>query len=303
MRATRLEADNQAMPETVFVLGGGANLGATQVGMLRALFEHDITPDAVVGCSVGAVNGAIVAAGPSLSTVAHLESLWRNLDGDAICPAGKLNALRLLARRYPTADNNLGLRRLLEAHLPFRTFDETAIPLHVVATSLRTGDERWLASGAVIPALLASSAIPAVFPPVVIDGEPLVDGAVVNNVPISKAIELGARRIVVLHVGNFLRPRRPPRRPAEALLQSFSIARNHRFQLEVEHPPPGVEMLVLPAFDPGPTLGYHDFSRAHLLIERAYRLTTDFLASSVPAPLRSVSHSMTGASAHSRSRS
>ena len=283
------------MPETVFVLGGGANLGATQVGMLRALFEHDITPDAVVGCSVGAVNGAMIAADPTLGAVTHLETLWRNLDGDAICPAGRLNALRLLARRYPTMESNDGLKQLLERHLPIRTFADTAIPLHVVATSLTTGHERWLATGPLVPALLASAAIPAVFPPVVIDNEPLVDGAVVNNVPISKAIELGATRIVVLHVGNFSRPRRPPRRPVEALVQSFSIARNHRFELDTKYPPPGVEMIVLPALDPGPTLGYHDFSHAHILIEKAYRLTTDFLASS--------SHSMTGASAHSRSRS
>jgi NTE family protein len=283
------------MPGTVFVLGGGANLGATQVGMLRALFEHDITPDAVVGCSVGAVNGAMIAFNPTLTAVAHLESLWRNLDGDAICPAGKLNALRLLARRYPTLEGHDGLRGLLDRHLPFRTFDQTTIPLHVVATSLETGRERWLDTGNVIPALLASAAIPAVFPPVVIDGEPLVDGAVVNNVPISRAIELDADRIVVLHVGNFSRPRRPPRRPVEALVQSFSIARNHRFELETRYAPPGVELVVLPALDPGPALGYHDFSHAHLLIEKAYRLTTDFLASS--------SHSMTGASAHSRSRS
>ncbi len=283
------------MPATVFVLGGGANLGATQVGMLRALFEQDITPDAIVGCSVGAVNGAMVASDPSLAAVNHLETLWRDLDSDTICPAGKLNALRLMARRYPAMEGSDGLRRLLEMHLPFRTFDQTAIPLHVVATSLRTGDERWLDSGQVIPALLASAAIPAVFPPVMINGESLVDGAVVNNVPISKAIELGARRVVVLHVGNFARPRRAPRRPIDALIQSFAIARNNRFRLETEHPPPGVELIVLPALDPGPALGYHDFSRAHLLIEKAYRLTTDFLASP--------SHSMTGASAHSRSRS
>jgi NTE family protein len=114
-------------------------------------------------------------------------------------------------------------------------------------------------------------------------------------VPISKAIELGAERIVVLHVGNFTRPRRPPRRPLEALIQSFSIARNHRFERDVAGAPKEVDLLVLPALDPGPALGYHDFSRAHILIEKAYRLTADFLESSP--------HSTTGASAQSRSRS
>ena len=283
------------MPETVFVLGGGANLGATQVGMLRALFEHDIRPDAVVGCSVGAVNGAVVAADPSLDGVAQLEDVWRSLDGDAICPPGKLNAIWMMTRRYRALENSDGLRKLLERHLPNRNFEDNALPLHVVATSLATGSERWFSTGPVVPALLASAAIPAVFPPVVINGESLVDGAVVNNVPISKAIEEGARRIVVLHVGNFNRPRRAPRRPLEALIQSFSIARNYRFELEVARAPQDIELMVLPALDPGPSLGYHDFSRAHVLIERAYRLTADFLDSSP--------HSITGASAHSRSRS
>jgi NTE family protein len=282
------------MPETVFVLGGGANLGAIQVGMLRALFEAGITPDAVIGCSVGAINGSVIAMEPTLAGVDQLETVWQNLDGDAICPPGRLNALWLLARRYRAMENNDGLRRLLEKHLPHRLIEDSRLPLHVVATSLVTGDERWFSSGPIVPALLASAAIPAVFPPVIINGEALVDGAVVNNVPISKALALGARRIVVLHVGNFTRPRKVPRRPVEALLQSFSIARNHRFALETATQHDGVEMLVLPAYDPGPSLGYHDFSRAHTLIDKAYRLAADFLSSS---------QSMTGASAHSLSRS
>jgi NTE family protein len=264
--------------------------------MMRALFERGIEPDVIIGCSVGAVNGAGLAANPSLTGVAHLESLWRNLDGDAICPSGRINAIRLLAKRYGTLESNDGLRHLLELRLPYRRIEETAIPLHVNATELHTGKERWFSSGPVIPALLASAAIPAVFPPVLIDGEPYVDGAVVNNVPISRAIELQADRIVVMHVGNFARPRKNPKRPIEALVQSFSIARNLRFMLETENPPPGVEMIVLPALDPGPSLAYHDFSRAHVLIEKAYRLTADFLDSSS-------SQSNTGASAQSLSRS
>ena len=282
---------------TAFVLGGGANLGATQVGMLRALFEHGVEPDVVIGCSVGAINAAALAANPTLTGVAHLESLWRNLDGDVICPTGRLSAMWLLTRRYKALESNHGLRHLLEQHLPYRRFEEARVPVHVVATSMHTGRETWFTSGPIIPPLLASSALPVVFPPVHIDGEPYIDGAVVNNVPISRAIALGATRIVVLHVGNFDRPRRPPRRPVEALIQSFSIARNHRFIADIESPPDGVELVVLPGLDPGPDLAYLDFGKAHQLIDRAYRLTTSFLDDASP------SHSMTGASAHSLSRS
>src|SRR5437763_17213594 len=98
---------------TAFVLGGGANLGATQVGMLRALFGHGVEPDVVIGCSVGAINAAALAADPSLDGVAHLEALWRNLDGSVICAPGKLSAVWLLTRRYRALESNHGLRRLL----------------------------------------------------------------------------------------------------------------------------------------------------------------------------------------------
>ncbi|MBA3652716.1 MAG: patatin-like phospholipase family protein [Actinobacteria bacterium] len=289
------------MPETVFVLGGGANLGATQVGMLRALLERGIRPDAVVGCSVGAINGAVFACDPTADGVERLETLWRNLDGGTICPPGRLNALWLMTRRYRALENNDGLRRLLERHIGGARFEDCSVPLHVVATSMTSGGEHWFSTGPLVPPLLASAAIPAVFPPVIIDNEAFIDGAVVNNVPISQAYALGAKRVVVLHVGNFSRPRRPPRRPIEALIQSFSIARNHRFELESSRPPTGAQLLVLPAVDPGADLGYHDFSRAHVLIERAYRLAADFLsAESVPA---SGDQPTTGASAHNLSRS
>jgi NTE family protein len=261
---------------TAIVLGGGGNLGATQVGMLRALLERGVSPTVLVGCSVGALNAAGLAADPTLAGVDRLEEIWRNLDGEAIVAPGRLSALWLLTRKYRALQANDGLRRLLESSLPFRRFEEARIPLHVVATSMRTGGERWFSRGPVVEPILASAALPAVFPPVEINGELLIDGAVVNNVPISKALEVGAKRIYVLHVGNFERPRRAPRRPLDALLQSFSIARNFRFQQETEQPPSGTELIVLPGVDPG-TVKYNDFGRSRELIDRAYRTTAAWL--------------------------
>jgi NTE family protein len=261
---------------TAIVLGGGGNLGATQVGMLRALLERGVAPTMLVGCSVGALNAAGLAADPTMAGVERLEEIWRNLDGEAIVAPGRLSALWLMTRKYRALQANDGLRRLLESSLPFRLFEEARIPLHVVATSMRSGGERWFSRGPVVEPILASAALPAVFPPVEINGELLIDGAVVNNVPISKALELGATRIYVLHVGNFERPRRAPKRPLDALLQSFSIARNFRFQQETERPPAGVEMVVLPGVDPG-TVKYNDFGRSRELIERAYHATASWL--------------------------
>ena len=261
---------------TAIVLGGGGNLGATQVGMLRALIERGVEPDVLVGCSVGALNAAGLAAEPTLAGVSRLEQVWRELDGEAIVAPGRLSALWLMTRKYRALQANDGLRRLIETSLPFRNFEEARVPLHVVATSMRTGGERWFSRGPVVEPILASSALPAVFPPVEINGELLIDGAVVNNVPISKAVELGARRIYVLHVGNFERPRRAPKRPLDALLQSFSIARNFRFHHETEKPPAGTELIVVPGVDPG-TVKYNDFGRSRELIDKAYRATASWL--------------------------
>ena len=268
-----LEGDG---PTTAFVLGGGGNLGAIQVGMIRALVDRGITPDVVVGCSVGALNAACLAADPTPTGVDHLEHVWRTLDGEAICPPGRLSGLWLLTRKYRALQSNAGLRKLIETSLPFRRFEETTIPLHVVATSLRTGRERWFTSGPVVEPILASAALPAVFPPVMIDSELFIDGAVVDNVPLSRALAVGADRIYVLHVGNFDKPRPEPKRPIDALLQSFSIARNYRFLAETASPPEGVEIVVLPSLDPE-NVKYNDFSRSDELIARGRSVTGSFL--------------------------
>lgn len=276
MSILHLRRAKRQAPRTVFVLGGGGNLGAIQVGMLRALFERGITPDAVVGCSVGAINAAGVAADPTLDGVRRMEEVWTLLRDEAVCPAGRLSSLRLLAHRAKSLQPNDGLRRLLETWLPCETFDDTAIPLHVVAASLDTGHARWFSSGPVIEPILASAALPGIFPPVVIGNETFIDGAVVDNVPISRAAALGAERIVVLHVGNFERKRPVPKRPIEVLVQAFSIARNHRFIRDMENPPEGVELMVLPSIDPG-AIRYDDFRQSRRLIAQSHRVAAAYL--------------------------
>jgi NTE family protein len=260
-------------PTTAFVLGGGGNLGAIQVGMLRALYEHGARPDALFGCSVGAINGAVLAGDPTMEGVERLADVWRDLDGDVICPPGRLSGLLLLTRKYRSLQSNDALRHLLEQAVSYRLMEEAAIPFEVVATSLYTGREQWFHTGPVIEAVLASCALPAVLPPVEINGERFIDGAVVDNVPISRAVAAGATRIYVLHVGNFERPRPEPKRPIDALLQSFSIARSYRFQMESRTPLPGVELIVLPSIDPGPVRP-NDFGKSRLLMERAYAAAT-----------------------------
>jgi len=262
---------------TAFVLGGGGVLGAVEVGMLRALLERGIVPDVVIGCSVGAVNAAALAADPSDRMVTELERVWSSLDGEDVFPSGRLTGLWLLTRKGKALHSSDGLRAVLAGALPYRRIEDAPIPLHIVATSLRTGRETWFTSGDVVDAVLASAALPAVLPPVDIGGELFIDGGVVDNVPVTRALGLAdVRRVYVLHVGNFDRPRPEPKRPIDVLLQAFSIARNYRWRCETEAVPEGVEVITLPAVDPGP-LRYNDFSRSRALIARGHALASSFL--------------------------
>lgn len=270
-------------PRTVFVLGGGGNLGAIQVGMLQAALDRGIVPDEIVGCSIGAINGAAIAAEPSTDGVERLKRLWVASTHSIVAPVNKLDGVRLLTNRGPSLQSNAALRGLLETQLAARRFEDLPVPMHVVATSLTHQAERWFSKGDLIEPLLASAALPAIFPPVVIDGDVLVDGGVLDNVPISRAYELAPSRVVVFHVGNFDRPRPAPKRPVDVLLQAFSLSRSYRFSHEVKREPPeGVELVVLPSINPG-RIRYNDFTKSPELIERGRAATAAFLDLEIPA--------------------
>lgn len=268
MAIIRLPWVKPPTPKTVFVLGGGGNLGAVQVGMLKAVLERGIVPDEIVGCSVGAINAAAVAADPTAAGADQLAELWRTVPETAM-GSGRFEAVRLLTRGTALQPNG-GLRALLEQLLPVQRFEDLAVAAHVIATSMRTGREAWFSRGDLVAPILASAALPGVFPPVTIDGEAYIDGGVVDNVPITKAYDLDATRVVVFHVGNFERPRPAPKRPIDVMIQAFSIARSYRFHVDVTRAvPDGVELIVVPGVNPG-KLKYNDFSRSADLVARGY---------------------------------
>jgi len=261
---------------TAWVLGGGGNLGSIQVGMLRALVARGERPDVVLGCSVGALNALVVAADPTPGGIEQLRRVWLGLGSDDVFPSGRVSGPWQLLTRGPSVYGNDGLRSLIDRCAPYERFEDYPIPLQCIATNLRTGRSHWFQRGPVRDAVLASAALPAALPPVEIDGEHYIDGGVVDNVPISRALALGCDRIVVLHVGNFERPRPLPKRPIDVLLQSFSIARNARFAEDLDRVPEHVEVIVLPGVDPG-SLRRTDFSRSSSLIERATAATAAYL--------------------------
>lgn len=260
---------------TAFVLSGGGNLGALQVGMLRALFERRIAPDVVLGCSVGALNGAAIASDPSLVMIGRLQEMWRGLAAENVMPAGLFPAVQL-ARKGVAIHDNVNLRRVIESVLLDRRFEELVVPFQCVATELAEGTETWFDHGPLIDPIIASSAIPAVYPPVEIDGLKYLDGAVVNDVPVSRAVALGCDRIFVLHVGSWDRPRPEPKRPIDMATYAYWLARRSRFQRDLASIPANIEVLVLP---PGstPVIKYNDFGHSDEMITTAYQSTSAFL--------------------------
>ena len=267
---------------TAFVLGGGGVLGAVEVGMLRALFEHDITPDLVLGTSVGALNGAMVAQTPDASVVERLTELWlevarsRQVYGD--------RPLRTVRRAVTTGTHIYSagpLRRRLEEEFGDTLIEELPVPFQVCASSIERAAEHWFASGRLVDAVVASAAVPGLLPPARVDGEHFLDGGIVNSIPVARAVELGADRLFVLQVGRIDRPLTVPRRPWEVARVSFEIARRHRFTREISELPPDVEAHVLPARGTSPrddTLrGHRDFSGIQQRIAATYEASTAYL--------------------------
>jgi NTE family protein len=259
-----------------FVLSGGGNHGAVQVGMLRSLVEHDVVPELVLGCSVGALNGVGFAQEPGAAGVERLERLWTGLGTDGLLPSGWLPNAVALARKGEAIHSNDRLRGLLHGLLDVRTFEELRIPFQCVATDVAGVREAWFSSGALVDPILASAALPAVLPAVEIDGVRYLDGAIVDDVPVSRAVALGAATIYVLHCGTTDRPRPEPRRPLDVVVAAYWVARHHRFKRDLESLPSGVEAIVLPVGQPR-TLRFNDFSQSAVMIEAAHRATTAFL--------------------------
>ena len=237
--------------------------------MLRALAERHIRPDIIVGCSVGAINGVGYASDPSRRGVRRLEELWAQVPSFDIMPATWVPSPVQLARKGASMHSNDGLRRLIEHGLTFRTFEELLLPFQCVATDIDTAQEVWFEQGDLADAILASSALPTVFPPVALEGRRYLDGGIVNDIPLNRAVELGATRIYVMHVGLRGGVLPEPRRPLDVALWTYWLARRARYERDRGRLPAGVELVELsPPERPG--VRFDDFSRSAELIAAGY---------------------------------
>jgi NTE family protein len=259
-------------------------LGAAEVGMLLALLEHQIRPDLIVGTSVGAINGALVAAEPTPGAVIRLRGVWEELAAKGIFAGSVLARVGNLVRTRTHLHPPEPLRDLLMAHLPVTTFAELRVPFQCVAASIERAAEHWFTDGQLIDAVLASCAVPGLLPPMELDGEHYLDGGLVHSIPVGRAVALGADTIFVLHVGRIDRPLRPPTRPWEVALVAFEIARRHRFAADLAALPSHVTLHVLPSGEeasPGAgdlrNLRYRHFSGVSDRIDRAYLAAGSYL--------------------------
>ena len=270
------------MATTAFVLGGGGVLGSVEVGMLRALLESGIVPDLVLGTSVGALNGAMVARQPDLGVIDRLTELWlevvrgRQVYGD--------RPLRTVRRAVASGTHIYSARPLQQRlHDEFGDLrlEDLPVRFQVCAASIERAAEHWFTSGPLVEAVVASAAVPGLLPPARVGDEHFLDGGIVNSIPLGRAVSLGADLVFVLQVGRIDRPLNVPRRPWEVARVSFEIARRHRFTREVAEVPDSVEAHVLPARGTSPrddTLRAHrDFSSVEQRIQATYDACRDYL--------------------------
>lgn len=274
---------------TAFVLSGGGSLGAVQVGMLQALAERSVRPDLLVGTSAGALNAVFVGAhGLAPASLDRLAAVWTALRRDDVFPLRAPRVVLALAGARNALCADTGLERLVRRHVSVPALEQTPIPVHLVATDLLSGEEVLMSEGDPVSAVLASSAIPAVLPPVLRDGRTLVDGALADNAAISQAVALGADRIVVLPTGYSCALPTPPARPLGVAVQALSLLVQRRLITDVALYANRVELVVLPPLCPM-RIAATDFRHAAQLIRRAHASAARWLdsgAAALPRPER-----------------
>jgi NTE family protein len=214
--------------------------------MLRALAERSIRPDVVLGTSIGAINGAMFAANPTVEGVERLGLLWGDANLAGASAGALLRRVRTLARTGTHLQSLEEVRRRLADAFAVERVEELELPFQCVAASIERAAEHWFTDGVLTDVVMASCAVPGILPPVPIGDEHFIDGGIVNSIPVARAVTLGAKTIYVLQVGRLERPLQPPRRPWEVGLVAFEVARRHRFASDLASLPGGVRLHVLP---------------------------------------------------------
>jgi NTE family protein len=266
---------------TALVLSGGGSLGAVQVGMLRALIEAEVEFDMVVGTSVGAVNATWIAADPSPRGVEGLTRLWCELRRDDVFPTSPWHGVLAASGLRRSLVPDRGLRALLNRHLGFERLEDAPTAVHVVAVDALTGRSTALSTGPAVEAVLASTAIPGILPPVRIGSRWFLDGAVVDNCPIRHAVDLGADTLWVLPAGYPCASAELPSTAVGMALQGLTLLVQHGLAVDLDRYRRDVEVRVAPPLCPL-AVSPSDFSHSAELIARARATTTAWVSAGCP---------------------
>ncbi len=255
---------------TALVLSGGGSLGAVQVGFIRRAMELGIEFDIIVGTSVGALNAAYVAFHAPRDHDC-LERIWSGLARTRLFSRNPLTIARSLVRSRLSAYDNGLIRHLLAEHLASDRFEDARAELYVTATDVCAGTRAVFHEGSITTAILASTAIPGVFPPVRLGDRLFVDGGVTSGGDIDVAIEAGARSVVYVDL------RAPlsagcPKNLFELVVRSFELLAQDRAACAVEHRTYPAEVVHI---QPGLRGSFADFRNAPRLLFESYQLACE----------------------------
>jgi NTE family protein len=264
---------------TAFVLPGGASLGACQAGMVQALGEAGVRPDVLVGSSAGAINAVFLGLHPGADGVAALIRMWSSFRRRQLVRFRPMQVALALAGYRSALFDRSGMESVLGQELGSVTLEQLTIPVAVMATDAVNGQPVLLREGSALTAVLASSAMPGIFPPIAWSDRWLIDGSVAADAPAAAAQELGGDDIWILTTAS--QPTRPPRGALELAVHAFSLVTGTATAAEVHQVQTTATVHILPPsvrIDPG----IFDFSHGAQLIDEAYETTSAWLRDGQP---------------------
>lgn len=232
-------------------LGGGAVLGAAHIGVVRAIEELEINVEYIAGTSIGALVGVFYAFGKKWEDIEEiaLELDWIDISGVSLSRYGLLS--------------NEKLGELIIKHLGDKQIEDADVPLAIITTDITNGEKVIFEKGSVADAIMASMCIPGIFKPVELNGKMLVDGGVIENVPISSARELGAEYIIGVDL-NAKHTYQKPKHILDVILNSFHFLMKNTSKLHVQK----ADFLLEPDLS---SFNRSDMGQVKDLIEKGYQ--------------------------------
>ncbi|MGH9074384.1 MAG: patatin-like phospholipase family protein, partial [Acidimicrobiales bacterium] len=266
------------------VLPGGASLGAVQIGMLGSLAEAGVEPDLLVGSSVGAVNATYIAFYGGLSGLPDAEEIWQGVRRGTFLALRPGTAALGLSGRRPHLGSAAALRAFLRGHLGSARLEEAQVPVAVVAADVASGEAVVLTEGDAVGAVLASTAMPGILPPVAIGGRLLVDGSIAADMPVLQAEQLGASMIYVLSTRPPTAAAPPPRSVVAMVMRSMFLLMDRVNAADLADVASRCQVRVIPA-PPVGELSPFDFRHTAALIARGRATAAAWLRSGAGAGL------------------